>query len=267
MPVSSVTPGRAATMTSATGCVMLCRIADAPTMIEFGHATHTGLRRTRNEDTCYADSATGLFLVADGLGGHHHGALAAALARDGIVGDIARGITTEQAIRNADRILIDHPEHCANGHPMGTTVALLRLGQKDFEAAWVGDSRIYRMQDRELRRLSHDHSAVQVQIDLGVIDEDQARRDPRRNVVTQALGVTAPQDLRIGMLQGPLEGTSCFLLCSDGLTEELDDPHIAEHLRRTDLAAQECVEHLVLAALEAGGRDNITAVLVRVARG
>lgn len=245
---------------------MLWRNPDAPAMIEFGHATHTGLRRTRNEDTCHADPATGLFLVADGLGGHHHGALAAALARDSIVADIGHGDSVEQAIRKADSILIEHPEHCANGHPMGTTIALLRLREDGFEAAWVGDSRIYRMQDHRLQRLSHDHSAVQLQVDMGMIDEDQARHDPHRNVVTQALGVTAPQDLRIGMLRDQLNGTTCFLLCSDGLTEELDDERIAVHLNRSDLAAQECVEHLVLDALDKGGRDNITAVLVRVAR-
>ncbi len=245
---------------------MLCRISTRAAMIEFGHATHTGLRRKRNEDTCYADPAAGLFLVADGLGGHHHGALAAALVRDHIVENIRAGASSEQAIRQADSVLIAHPEHCAHGHPMGTTIAMLRLAEAGFEATWVGDSRIYRMHGSELQRLSHDHSAVQLQVDLGLIDEAQARRDPRRNVVTQALGVTAPQDLRIGMLQGDLQGSSCFLLCSDGLTEELDDAHIAQCLQRPDLAAQECVEHLVLDALDAGGHDNITAVLVRIAR-
>lgn len=236
-------------------------------MIEFGHATHPGLRRSRNEDTCHADPAAGLFLVADGLGGHHHGALAAALARDSIIGDIAGGATPEQAIRRADRALIGHPEHSANGHPMGTTIALLRLAASGFEAAWVGDSRIYRMADGRLERLSHDHSEVQERVDEGAMDEAQARRDPRRNVVTQALGVTAPDDLQIGVQRGPLAGTTCFLLCSDGLTEELDDAAIAGCLTRADLAAQECVEHLLLDALDAGGRDNITAVLVRLARG
>ena len=236
-------------------------------MIEFGHATHPGLRRPRNEDTCHADPAAGLFLVADGLGGHHHGALAAALARDSIIADMARGAAPEQAIRHADQALIAHPEHSANGHPMGTTIALLQLTASGFEAAWVGDSRIYRVHQGKLERLSHDHSEVQEQVDKGEMDEVQARRDPRRNVVTQALGVTAPGDLQIGVQRGPLAGSSCFLLCSDGLTEEVDDAAIATHLARADLAAQECVEHLLLDALDAGGRDNITAVLVRLARG
>lgn len=235
-------------------------------MIEFGHATHAGLHRSRNEDTCHADAGAGLFLVADGLGGHHHGALAAALARDSIIGDVARGATLAEAVHRADRALIAHPEHSAKGHPMGTTIALLRLSPSGFEAAWVGDSRIYRVLHGRLERLSHDHSEVQERVDSGQMDETQARRDPRRNVVTQALGVTAPDDLQIGQQRGPLAGSSCFLLCSDGLTEELDDASIAEHLGRTDLAAQECVDHLVLDALEAGGRDNITAVLVRLAR-
>ncbi|KGI77591.1 PP2C family protein-serine/threonine phosphatase [Oleiagrimonas soli] len=235
-------------------------------MIEFGHATHVGLRRTRNEDTYYADPASGLFLVADGLGGHHHGALAASLARDAIVDDLRRGLDADTAIRQADRQLIAHPEYCSGGQPMGTTIALLQLRDGGYRAAWVGDSRIYRFADGALERLSHDHSAVQEKIDEGLIDEEQARQDPRRSIVTQALGVTAPDDLLIESRAGAVHGNSSFLLCSDGLTEELDDVHLTRCLSRTDLAAQECVDQLVLDALDAGGRDNITAVLVRIAR-
>ncbi|RAP57621.1 protein phosphatase 2C domain-containing protein [Oleiagrimonas sp. MCCC 1A03011] len=234
-------------------------------MIEFGHATHVGLRRTRNEDTYYADPASGVFLVADGLGGHHHGALAAALARDSIVDDLRHDADPDHAIRQADKTLIAHPEYCSEGQPMGTTIALLRLEKANYHAAWVGDSRIYLFADGLLQRLSHDHSAVQEKIDEGLIDEEQARRDPRRNVVTQALGVTAPDDLQIESRRGDLHGSGSFLLCSDGLTEELDDNQLAQCLQRTDLAAQECVDQLILDALQAGGRDNITALLVRIA--
>ncbi len=235
-------------------------------MIEFGHATHRGLQRPRNEDTYYADPASGVFLVADGLGSHHHGALAAALARDSIVASMEAGMAPEDAVREADRVLIGHPEHSAHGHPMGTTVALLHLTTQGFEAAWVGDSRIYRLDTSGMKQLSHDHSRVQEQVDRGELDAAQARRDPRRHVVTQALGVTAPADLRIGIHKGPLQASTSFLLCSDGLTEEIEDARIAAHLQRHDIAAQECVDHLLLEALDAGGRDNITAVLVRILR-
>jgi protein phosphatase len=232
-------------------------------MIEFGHATHTGLRRTRNEDTCHADPAQGLYLVADGLGGHHHGALAAALARDSVVADVRKGLPLAQAIRKADTTIIEHPGYLASGQPMGTTIAALRITATTFDAAWVGDSRIYLWQDG-LYRLSHDHSHVQQLVDSGLISEVEAREDPRRNLVTQALGVTAPDDLHVECLQGDLRPGSRFLLCSDGLTEELDDDALARCIARDDLAAQECVDHLLLDALDAGGHDNITAVLVRL---
>jgi serine/threonine protein phosphatase PrpC len=234
-------------------------------MIEFGHATHVGRRRHRNEDTCFADPALGLFLVADGLGGHHHGALAASLARDSIVNDVRAGVGLEQAIRHADAVIIGHPEHYSTGQPMGTTIALLHLTGDTFQAAWVGDSRIY-FQNDAFKRLSHDHSVTQQDIDGGILDEESARHDPRRNLVTQALGVTAPGDLVIETTKGPVHKGNCFLLCSDGLTDELEDNFLERCIQRKDLAAQECVDHLLLDALDAGGHDNVTAVLVRIAR-
>jgi protein phosphatase len=232
-------------------------------MIEFGHGTHVGLRRRRNEDTYYADAAMGLFLVADGMGGHSHGELAAALARDGIVEDVGAGHSLEQAIRHADECIIDQHPAASGRLPMGTTIAALRLDDDAFEVAWVGDSRIYLWQDG-LRRLSHDHSLVQELVERGVIDEDQARDHPRRNVVTQALGVTAPDQLRIECVRGRLEPGMRFLLCSDGLTDEVDETAMAAVVARDDLAAQESVDHLLLAALDGGGRDNVTAILVRM---
>jgi protein phosphatase len=232
-------------------------------MIEFGHGTHVGLRRRRNEDTYYADATLGLFLVADGMGGHSHGELAAALARDGIVEDVGHGLSLEQAIRHADERIIARRHEASGRLPMGTTIAALRVEGGQFEVAWVGDSRIYLYHDG-LRRLSHDHSVVQQLIERGVIDEDQARAHPQRNVVTQALGVTAPEELRIESVRGRMEPGMRFLLCSDGLTDEVDEAGIGAVVGRDDLAAQESVEHLLLAALAGGGHDNVTAILVRM---
>ncbi|HET7358613.1 MAG TPA: protein phosphatase 2C domain-containing protein [Rhodanobacteraceae bacterium] len=232
-------------------------------MIEFGHGTHAGLRRKRNEDTYYADAGIGLFLVADGMGGHSHGELAAALARDGIVEDVGAGASLEHAIRRADERIIGQRQDAAERLPMGTTIAALRMDGDTFDVAWVGDSRIYLWQDG-LRRLSHDHSLVQELVERGVVDEAQAREHPRRNVVTQALGVTAPDELRIEGVRGRLEPGMRFLLCSDGLTDAVDETAMAAIVARDDLAAQESVDHLLLAALDGGGHDNVTAILVRM---
>ncbi|MFC4765019.1 PP2C family protein-serine/threonine phosphatase [Dyella koreensis] len=231
-------------------------------MIEFGHGTHVGLRRTRNEDTYYADAGLGLFLVADGMGGHQHGEVASALVRDAVADLVTRGHSLVEAVRGADERLMAQAKGSPDALPMGTTIAALRLDANSYEVAWVGDSRIYLWQNG-LRQISHDHSLVQELVAAGTLDPAQAARHPQRNVITQALGITAVDQLHIGMARGTLEPGMCFLLCSDGLTEEVSDAGIARIVERRDLAAQECVDHLLLAALDAGGSDNITVILAR----
>ena len=235
----------------------------AQRMIEFGHSTHVGLRREHNEDTYYADANLGLWLVADGMGGHDNGEVASALARDTLVREVAKGAALIPAIQLADEEIIRHSTKRSEALPMGTTIAALRItGERDFEVAWVGDSRVY-LWNNGLKQLSQDHSYVQELIDQGAITSEQARSHPHRNVVTQALGVTDPQSMRIGNAKGTLAPGMQLLLCSDGLTEEVTDASIAAVLGRSELTTQECVDHLVLAALDQGGADNVTVILVR----
>ncbi|HWT16951.1 MAG TPA: Stp1/IreP family PP2C-type Ser/Thr phosphatase [Patescibacteria group bacterium] len=232
-------------------------------MIEFGHSTHVGLRREHNEDTYYADSELGLWLVADGMGGHENGEVASALARDTLVREIKAGEVLARAIQLADEEIIKHSNRRPQALPMGTTVAAVHVQGNQYEIAWVGDSRVYCAEDGEFRQLSQDHSYVRELVEQGAISAEQARTHPHRNVVTQALGVTDPQSLRVETLKGTLSSGSQLLLCSDGLTEEVDDGDIARILSRTDLSAQECVDHLILAALDGGGSDNVTVILLR----
>ncbi|GLQ48725.1 PP2C family protein-serine/threonine phosphatase [Dyella flava] len=232
-------------------------------MIEFGHGTHVGLRRTRNEDTYYADGALGLFLVADGMGGHQHGEVASALARDVVVNGVRRGQSLAEAVHGAAAQVLERAQRYNDALPMGSTVAAIRCTEQTYEVAWVGDSRIYQWKNG-LRQLSHDHSLVQGLVEAGLIDEAQARRHPQRNVLTQALGITTLGQLHISMAKGQLTTDMSFLVCSDGLTEEVNDNAIAGIVGRQDLAAQECVDHLLLAALDNGGSDNITAILARI---
>lgn len=231
-------------------------------MIEFGHLSHVGLRRELNEDTYYGDAELGLWLVADGMGGHEFGEVASALARDAIVREVRAGRGLGDAIRRADEDIIRHSRQRAESLPMGTTVVAVRVLDNRFELAWVGDSRAY-FWNGQLRQLSADHSYVQELIDQGAITAEQARVHPHRNVVTQALGVTDPQSLKVETLSGELRPGQQLLLCSDGLTEEVDDAAIAALMGRSDLSAQECVDHLVSAALDGGGSDNVTVVLLR----
>lgn len=232
-------------------------------MIEFGHGTHVGLRRTRNEDTYYADPSLGLFLVADGMGGHQHGEVASALARDVVVSEVRDGAPLIDAVRTAASRLEAHARKSRDALPMGTTLAALRIRDEAYELAWVGDSRIYAFGD-QFRQVSHDHSLVQELINAGRLDPELAARHPQRNVLTQALGITTAEHIHIGVARGACRAGIGFLLCTDGLTEGLDDAALARLVQRTDLAAQECVDHLLLDGLEASGSDNLTVILVRL---
>jgi PPM family protein phosphatase len=234
-------------------------------MIEFGHGTHTGLRRQRNEDTYYADASLGLFLVVDGMGGHQHGEVASAMARDGVVAQVTAGQSLVDAIQRVNEALIARSGGLRDARPMGTTIAAIRINGRGFEAAWVGDSRIYRSGDGQLERLSHDHSIVEALVEAGELTEAQAQAHPQRSVLTQALGITAPEQLHIGLARGELAPGMRLLLCTDGLTDEVADERIGQIVARADIAAQECVDHLILEALAGTGRDNITAILVRAA--
>jgi serine/threonine protein phosphatase PrpC len=236
---------------------------DSNGMIEFGHLTHVGLRRELNEDTYYGDSELGLWLVADGMGGHEYGEVASALAREAIVREIRQGTPLPQAIRIADEEIIRASRKRNDALPMGTTVVAVRINGTRFEVAWVGDSRVYLWRDGKLAQLSQDHSYVQELISQGAISVEQARSHPHRNVVTQALGVTDPQNLNVETMSGELRPGMQLLLCSDGLTEEVDDHGISQVLSHAECSAQECVDGLVAAALDGGGSDNVTVVLVR----
>lgn len=231
-------------------------------MIEFGHGTHVGLRRTRNEDTYYADASLGLFLVADGMGGHQHGEVAASIVRGAMVELITSGMSLVEAVHSAAERLLSHPRDRDDLLPMGTTIAALHTSHDGYEVAWVGDSRIYLWKDG-LQQISHDHSLVQALVEAGQLDRAQAEQHPQRNVLTQALGVTPIEQLHLGMARGKLLAGMGFLLCSDGLTDAVNDASIACTMARSDLAAQECVDHLILDALDAGGDDNITTLIVR----
>lgn len=225
-------------------------------MIEHGHATHTGLVRPHNEDSYWADAERGLWLVADGMGGAGRGEVASALALDTTIDAISAGIGMPDAFRRAGAAIIANPAQRAAAPPMASTLAALRIDAGTYTAAWIGDSRIYLWQDGRLSRLPQRQPAEST--------ESSARATPPRNQATQALGITPTLELDALPFTGPCASGMQFLLCTDGLTEELDDTHIAACVARTDLATQECVDHLVLAALEAGGHDNLTAILVRV---
>jgi PPM family protein phosphatase len=233
--------------------------------IAVGQGTHTGLRRAHNEDTLYCDDAQRLWIVADGMGGLDSGEVASAAARDCVIREVAQGRSLSGAIETAHTELL--AMIAAGKDPnrrMGTTiVAFLRdVEFNRFEIAWVGDSRIYRFYESVFEQISHDHSYVQELLDRELITREEARRSPHRNLVTQALGAVAENELRVASRTGILKPGMQILLCTDGLNGEVEDEAMADILEE-ESHPQDAIDALIQAALNGGGNDNITAVLLR----
>lgn len=239
--------------------------------------TDPGRRRENNEDSFCVREDLGLFLVADGMGGHVAGEIASQLAVDEIERRIAAtaaagnaeerragrgpGPRLNAAFARANRKLADRMAADASLHGMATTAVALLAGGRSAALAHVGDSRAYRCRAQGLVRLTRDHSWVEDQIRSGALTPDAARRHPWRHVVTRALAGTPDADAEV--LDLALEPDDRVLLCSDGLSSVVSDAGIAAVLREARPPAELCAELVRLANAE-GGPDNVTVVLVDV---
>jgi len=232
--------------------------------IRSGCATDVGRWRSQNQDSLYA--ADGLYLVADGMGGQPAGDVASKLAvaelTGGLAGEPPTPAAVQQALARANQRLLDegaqHPDRAGLG---STVTGLVALAGGRWAVLNLGDSRVYRYADGALGQLTVDHSAVQELVDAGLLDPVAARHHPRRNVVTRSLGVE-PASKPDVWLRDPVPGER-FLLCSDGLTNELADPELAELLGSIE-DPQQAADQLVRRAVQAGGRDNVTVIVVDV---
>lgn len=229
-------------------------------MIPFAARTHPGLRREKNEDNYEADAALGLWVVADGVGGHTNGEVASAIACATIREDVAKGLDLPSAIENAHQAVLTEISARDADNNMGTTVVALQLSGKDYKIAWVGDSRAY-LYDGELRQLTRDHSAVNDLLERGAITPSQAATHPQRHALSRSLGVSSSNASSASLVTGKLGSGEQLLLCTDGLTDELSDQAIANEMRLNDEVNAQ-VDALVAAALAQGGRDNLTLVVL-----
>lgn len=229
-------------------------------MTEFAANTHTGLKRTGNEDCFHADPERGLFLVADGVGGHARGEVASDIARKTVQQQINSGATLRDAILESHEAILSEITHDDGRAGMGSTVVAVKLERDTFELGWVGDSRAY-LWDGDLTQLSQDHNQVSEMVQRGEISPEDASRHPDRNILTQSLGVSRNMHIKPGKLSGMLKSGQQLLLCSDGLTDEVPDQQIAQIMAVCN-NPQDQVDALLSAALAAGGRDNITVVIV-----
>lgn len=230
--------------------------------------TSTGCLRSHNEDAFGFRAERGIFVVCDGMGGAAGGEIASRLAVDTTIEhfvshapDLSAREALHQAIAAANRVILDRADRDPGLSGMGTTlVALLVQGRFAF-IAHAGDSRCYLFRGGNLSRQTHDHSLVDEQMRLGTITQEEAERSPFRSVITRAVG-TQPS-VAEEILELPVEAGDVFLLCTDGLTREVDEGEMARILAagaNLDLTAHTLVD----SANQAGGRDNITCVLVRV---
>ena len=232
--------------------------------IRWGGASDRGLRRAENQDAMYAD--IGLFVVADGMGGHLGGSVASSLAVKTVA---ANSPSTPAellgAVRHANQVVHHRSTAHADLTGMGTTLCAIAVVQQDDSRVWclvnVGDSRVYRYQAGELTQLTIDHNFVAEMIRAGDLTEEQAAEHPRRNTLTRAIGVEPEVMVDDWILE--LTGNDRFLLCTDGVTNELDESDICE-LLDIDEHPSDVARALVRQANDRGGRDNSTALVVDV---
>ncbi|MBI2901210.1 MAG: serine/threonine-protein phosphatase [Planctomycetes bacterium] len=230
--------------------------------------THPGLQLSHNDDSGRADDALGLYLVSDGVGSCRHAALASRLAVESAAQAIARRPspdvrkTLSWVVREANRRMQEEGLKSVPKEILAATLTLLYVPGDEFHVVHVGDSRAYLYRQERLSQITRDHSVAYEQYWKGAITKDDLRSHPNQNVLTRTLGTA---DFIVpDFTDGGIEGGDRFLLCSDGLTKELADEQISTILAEESVPAAAC-GRLLNAAIEAGGHDNITVVVVDVA--
>ena len=235
--------------------------------------TDTGMIRQGNEDNLFANPSKhpGLFVVADGMGGHAAGEVASKMAVETVVEVLQpvhdpREPTTVNAIvealQQANRRIYERTLTEADKQGMGTTASILLLGNNRYLIGQVGDSRVYLLRDGALQQLTKDHSYVQEQVDAGYLTPEQARYHPYSNVITRCVG--ASPDVEPDVYQGEARVGDLFLVASDGLTGMVDDRRL-QMLLMSRTEPERKVHLLISEANGRGGLDNITAIIVQIA--
>ncbi|MFM1760632.1 MAG: hypothetical protein RL478_242 [Actinomycetota bacterium] len=239
--------------------------------LAIGAATDTGNLRGQNEDAHIAEQ--NLFAVADGMGGHNAGEIASAMAIEHLRSIAISGVSSAEAfaqvVRDLNGAIYASATSTTDQRGMGTTLTAAALLKSTSDTdqpsqiviANVGDSRTYLLRTGELRQMSVDHSYVQELVTEGLLTVAEARTHPRRNIVTRALGID--ERVSVDTWTIPMFDGDRFMLCSDGLVDEVPIDEIAE-MMRDQSAPQHIAERLVTAAKRHGGRDNITVIVVDV---
>ncbi len=226
--------------------------------------------RTSNEDACVADGKSGVFLVADGMGGHAAGEIAsqiAASAVEKVMSDRSPETNPEDlllhAVQYANKSVYETQEQKPECRGMGSTLTVLTFLGKRYYLAQVGDSRAYLYRDNALIQLTRDHSVVWSLFESGILNKDDISRHPQKNLITRSIG-THPE-VEIDLHHGSAAERDIYLLCSDGLTDVLSDQDILQIIKNSNKNPREIGEELIRAANSGGGPDNVTAVVIYLA--
>ena len=227
--------------------------------------TDVGLQRNNNEDTFLNSPEQGLWIVADGMGGHAAGEVASSIATQVIRDSQKNGSSLDDAIQAGHRAILQAAADGLGGQGMGSTVVVLSSSKPGYyQIGWVGDSRAYLYNENEsprLKKISTDHSYVQMLYESGLINESDMATHPEKNIITQCLGSIELDKVNVSLEEGIWNSGSKILLCSDGLTDSVDDAQIETIIAGAD-TVEDGSKALLTAALSAGGKDNITVVLI-----
>jgi len=250
-----------------------------PLSLEIAAETDVGLIRNLNEDSIATVGKLGLLVLADGMGGYKAGNVASELATRSIVEVVAGNLKENAGISVADilRVAIETANRLVyqesrsltqraaadQEQVMGSTVALLMLHEDRVTIAHVGDSRVYRLRNRRLELMTHDHSLLQEQIDLGMLSAKDAETSHNRHLVTRGLGLRDVVEATVSECAARIG--DIYLLCSDGLNDMVDDADIELVLDSLQANLPLAARQLVMIANDNGGEDNVSVILARIA--
>ena len=250
----------------------------AKPVVDLACVTDPGQVRSQNEDSVAADAEIGFAVLADGMGGHNAGEVASRIAAD-LVSATFRSLPpfnehldaqraeafVKRAIAAANSAVLDTAGSNPRYRGMGTTLVVAFWHPNGMTYGHVGDSRLYRLREGRLERLTRDHTLVQEQLEQGSISAEQARYAANRNVLTRAVGIDA--EVEADVRTRATRRDDLYLLCSDGLTDMMSDDEIVHTLLNCGADVSRAAERLVELANEAGGHDNVSVVIARVLGG
>jgi len=234
--------------------------------------SHVGMKRKQNQDSAGMNEDLGLFVLADGMGGHQGGEIASALCVEKVIEHFQKNsennttLILQQSLLQANQAIYDRSQAQPELRGMGTTSTILKLTKNGMaHIAQVGDSRAYYWNSQGIWQLTQDHSLVQEKLRAGLISREQVKTDDMKNVITRSVGYEL--NLKIDLFTFEVKPGDGFLLCSDGLSNPVSDPlmfDILDESLKSELHLDDIAKRLVEAANQRGGDDNVTVVLVRL---